>query len=36
MTIRPGVDLGYAFNKFKTQLQAVTAAKKETGESKKF
>lgn len=32
MTIRPGVNLGEAFNKFKTQLQAVTDAKKETGE----
>jgi len=32
MTIRPGVNLGEAFKKFKTQLQAVTDAKKETGE----
>lgn len=32
MQIRPGVDLGYAFNKFKAQLRAITDAKKETGE----
>ena len=32
MQVRKNVDLGKAFNKFKAQLQAVTDAKKETGE----